>query len=488
MPYKHGTYGVITDSLATTNRTGETVAVYVGTAPIHLAAKYGQENLIHTPIKINSLVQAQNWLGHSDDFEKYTLCEAIAQHFDNAVGNVGPIYCINVFDPEDSAGEAKTESVTADGMSVLLTNEAIIPSTVTIADKSSDDYTVSYDFAKKGLVIRFAEPVSGTLSISYKEADPTGIKATDIIGTVSADNVSTGLQAVDLIYTKYNAVLNLLAAPGWSEQPAVYKAMIEKVQNLNGHWNGFVLADIPLVDAEKKAVDTIEKAITWKKKNGYNSKFSKVCWPMVLDNSGRKVHLSTVTQAKMMDIDLDNENIPFISPSNKVIDCTDTYFGATSKNQGYDQNQSNELNANGITTATWWGGAWKLWGGHTAAYEYGKEQDALEVFETNIRMAEYLTNRFQLDHADKIDAPMSIQLRNTILEEERDKLDYLKAIGALIGDDGTNFITFEPDEDGNEIMQGNFVFHCVATVAPQFKSGTVKVTYSDAGLVALYGE
>ena len=39
-------------------------------------------------------------LGYAQNWADFTLCEAFAQHFDNTVGNVGPIYVVNVLDPD----------------------------------------------------------------------------------------------------------------------------------------------------------------------------------------------------------------------------------------------------------------------------------------------------------------------------------------------------------------------------------------------------
>ena len=73
----------------------------------------------------------------------------------------------------------------------------------------------------------------------------------------------------------------------------MYSRLVKVAQKINGHWDAFVVADLPLQDG-KSAVDTIDKAIAWKDDNAYDSERSAVCWPQVSDYTGRVFHLSTL--------------------------------------------------------------------------------------------------------------------------------------------------------------------------------------------------
>ncbi len=130
------------------------------------------------------------------------------------------------------------------------------------------------------------------------------------------------------LYMRENAVPNILAAPGWSHIPAVYRALCSAAQKINGHWDAFVNADIPLTDNGTE-VDTIAKAKNWAEKNGYTSAISKVYWPQI--RNGEKVyHLSTVGSHTMLCVDGSHQGvpsgIPFETPSNKEIMATDHVF------------------------------------------------------------------------------------------------------------------------------------------------------------------
>lgn len=486
MAYKHGAYGEITESRVKSARQADVVAAYIGTAPINLIRGYKDKGLVNMPIKLTNMSDAQSNLGYSADWGSFTLCEAFAQHFDNTVGNVGPIYVVNVLDPDANARAEKTETeLTFSNQRAEFESSDIILDTFAIAEKAEGvDYKLTYNFAKGTVVVQLLKGEDASLQCSYKTVDASKVEETDIIGQTTEDGQYTGLHAMSLLYQYHNAVLNMLAAPGWSDKPAVYKAMVSTVQQLNGHWDGFVNADIPMKGDDGSPIDTIAKAIKWKTDHGYTSEFSKVYWPKVKDGSGRVFHLSTAGQATMLRVDLSHDGVPFESPSNKEIMATAQFFGADSKNRGFDQQTGNGLNEKGITTAVFWAGQWVLWGPHTAAYTYNGSMDARAIFDVNLRMLMYITNSFQLDHGTEIDSPMTPQDKDTILNFEKQKLDTLTGIDALIGSPSVEFL--ETENSITDMMNGDFVWHFAVTNTPPFKSGTARVTYTDEGFAAFF--
>ena len=254
-------------------------------------------------------------------------------------------------------------------------------------------------------------------------------------------------------------------------------------QSINGHWDGFVHADVPLEDKGTK-IDTLAKAQKWAIDNGYTSEFSKVYWPKIKDGSGRIFWLSTVGAATMQRVDLSHDGVPFESPSNKEIMATSQYFGEGSKSRGFDQETANKLNEKGITTACFWGGRWVLWGPHTAAYKYNGSMDARAIFDVNIRMLEHITNSFQKDHGTEIDSPMTPQDKDSVLNFEKEKLDTLLGIGALIGTPSVEFV--ESANPTSNMLNGDFVWDFSVTNTPPFKSGTARVCYTDEGFQSFF--
>ena len=488
MAYIHGAYGEISDSRVTEAAQADVVAAYIGTAPINLVRGYADKNLVNMPIKVANMSDAQSKLGYSEKWEDFTLCEAFAAHFDNTVGNVGPIYVVNVLDPDThKKAEKTTKELSFSNQRSEFESSDIILDTFAIADKVEGvDYSLEYNFAKGTVVVKLlGDAADATLQCSYNTVDASAVEESDIIGQTTEEGEYTGLFAMCLLYQYHNAVLNMLAAPGWSHIPAVYRAMCSTVQQLNGHWDGFVHADIPLEGADGAAINTLAKAIAWKAANGYTSERSKVYWPQIKDGSGRVFHLSTAGQVTMLRVDLGHDGVPFESPSNKEIMATAQYFGKDSKSRGFDQHTGNQLNEKGITTACFWGGQWVIWGPHTAAFAYNGGTDARAIFDSNVRMLMHITNSFQLDHGTEIDSPLTPQDRDTILNAEKEKLDTLTGIGALIGTPTVEFV--ESANPESNLMNGDFVWDFSATPVPPFKSGTARISYTDEGFAAFFG-
>lgn len=250
MAYKHGAYGEITSSKVVAASQSGTVLVYVGLAPVHLISGYSTAGVINKPVKLRNMNEVQKLVGYSDDWSKFGLCEAFAEHFNNTVGNSGPIYIINVLNPDTHRGSQVTlaaQDLTSGYL--YIESDTVILDTVRITGKVlGTDYTVSYDMAGGKVIIKAITTLSSNETITYYAIDVSVIDKDDIIGAVSEDGTVTGMQAIKLLYTQENVVPNILACPGWSEIPEIYQAMISLVQKINAHWDAFVVADIPIED------------------------------------------------------------------------------------------------------------------------------------------------------------------------------------------------------------------------------------------------
>ena len=108
MAYKHGVYGTRTASQAKSAPQTEEVVLYVGTAPVNLVRGFADKDLVNSPVKVTSLTDAYGQIGYSEDWENYSLNEAIDYHFNNTNHNIGPIYVINVLDPAVHKKAAQT--------------------------------------------------------------------------------------------------------------------------------------------------------------------------------------------------------------------------------------------------------------------------------------------------------------------------------------------------------------------------------------------
>lgn len=484
--YKHGTHGNFAESIGDSATQSGTVVVYVGVAPVNLVRGYAA--YVNAPVKLANYGAVKRYFGYSDNWSAFGLCEAFHLHFKNAAGNVGPIVAINVLDPDTHRKtDATTVNLTFANGRATIASDTIILDTLVLAEKvEGTDYTVDYDFTKGQVVIdSLGVKLTGTVVATYSEVDPAKIVETDIIGGVTQTGEYSGLGCLGLVYPELHLIPNLIVAPGWSHIPAVYEAMITAGMRINGHWDAFVYADMPL-EHGGNVVDTIEKAIQWRKDNGYIIERSKVFWPQTQDTADRALHVSCLAAWRTLLVDEGNYGMPMETPSNKPVPVAKQYFGASSTNRGFDQQGGNELNAAGITTVIYWGGQWVLWGPHTAAYQYGAITDNRNIFDNSIRMMMYVTNDFQQDWAMDIDSPMTRAMADTIKNREQEKADARAARGAFIG---RPVVRFDQTENPTgELVEGNFIWDFEGTPTPPWKSGTLRVAYTTAGFDSYFGE
>lgn len=466
--YTHGTYGVLKDAIIPGAEEPTTATVAVGTLPVHLLADSG--GLAGTPLAcVNA--NAKTAYGYCSDWASYTLCEVMQAFLGSADGNQGGLYLINVLDPEKHrAAEDTTEEVTfSNGRGYLADTDAIVATLKVEGDVAA---TASYDSSSERIAID-AAVADGQVAVTYRKADPSKVTASDVAAAVSA---------VEDIYPAHNVVPNLLIAPGWSDQRAVYEALVAEAQAIDGHFFGFVVADL---DASPET-GTIEKAIEWKAANAYDSKFSKVCWPRLADASGKVYHVSTLFAREMVRNDGLNEGVPFVTASNTAMDGAQVVLSDGATQVRMYEEDGNLLNAHGISTAIAWAGGIYLWGGHTAAYAFGVDNLALGIFDTNMRMLCYILNDFQTSFQAFVDRPMTVAMKDTILFAEQQKLNAWVAQGALLGDPTVSFQS--SSNDLTTLANGEFTFDMGVTPTPQAKTLRAVVAYTTEGLSAYFEE
>ena len=224
--YLYGAYGHIGETVAQSAVQAGTTPVYVGTAPVNLVRGFADAGVINEPIKLSNMVDAQRKLGYAADWGTFTLCEVMNAHFNNTLGNIGPIYVINVLDPSEGKhrkAEETTKQLSFTGGRAEFASGTIILDTLTIAKSEGGDYAegtdyaVDYNFTKGTVIITSLiddSPLTGTLTASFYEVDDTAIADEDIIGGVTASGEYSGLSSIALLYPEQFAVCNLIAAPG----------------------------------------------------------------------------------------------------------------------------------------------------------------------------------------------------------------------------------------------------------------------------------
>ena len=202
--YLHGAYGQINAVSAKVSDESQGAIVYVGTAPVHTVD--GGSSNVNVPVLIHNIDEARKIFGYSDDWASYTLCEAMAVHFDQNA--VGPLVMINVLDPATAKASTKTTvSKTPANGQVTFIDEDCILDTVEVksgqtAKVKGTDYTIAYDFSRKMVIIRDINGNLGTsaLTIEYYKVDASAVTSTDIIGTTDGAGENTGLYAIKDVY------------------------------------------------------------------------------------------------------------------------------------------------------------------------------------------------------------------------------------------------------------------------------------------------
>lgn len=493
--YKHGAYAKIQTVGARVADSSPSAIVYIGTAPVHKAALgAGETYPVNRPVLINNIAEARKYFGYSDDWTKYTLCEAMHVHFE--LNGIGPLVFINVLDPATHK-EASTKSVTATSATVYvedaedinlasLTVEQVVSGGTNVPLTLGTDYSAAYDEKNKRIVLKelIAGKLNGkSLALAYDTVKPGNVTAANIIGSTDGYGNNTGLYAVNSVYQLTGKLPAYIAAPGWAENPEVHEVMYAVSQKINGHWDAYMFVDLPV--AENSAAIVPSAIAAWKASHGYTKENETVFYPMALGTDDKYYHLSVLAAANFQKLLAEYDGIPWHTASNT--DCAiikRLYIpGTDDHNFLLDVEVINDkMNKNGIASAAFVGGRWAIWGCHSADYNQ-ESADSLNVSETNRMMLFYLSNDFQLRRSLNVDRPMTANDLYSIVSEEQTRLDALLNIGALThGDFSLNAVT----SDLSDILTGDFSFTFNITTWPLARSLTAVVNWTEDGFVTYY--
>lgn len=453
MAYFHGVRAseVPTSIVAPVSTTAGLPVVF-GTAPVHLTAD--PTKYVNKPVICYSWDEAVAALGYSDDWSKYTLCEAMYTEF--KLYAVKPIIFINVLDPDThkktvSAQEqalTKKEAILADA--VLLDTLVVKATAAGTAAEKDEDYTAAYDDDGRlhiNVTDDGALKDADKIYLSYDAVDPSKVKAADIIGGASQNGTSKGLELVDSIYTLFSMVPGMLAAPGWSEDPTVAAVMKAKALNINEVFRCIILTDI-----NTKQVKSYQDVNMWKNGNNYTGTNQIVCWPCVR-NGDMIFHLSTHIMGIIGVMDADNDDKPYQSPSNLSLQGTGLCLSDGTE-VDLTLAQANLLNSQGIVTGLNFSGGWKSWGDYTGAYP--GTTDVKDTFICVRRMFDWDYQTFILTYWPKVDQPLTKRLVKTIVDSEQIRMNGLVSMGYLLGAD-VKFL--ESENPTTDLLAGIFRIH-----------------------------
>lgn len=416
--YKHGAYvQEVSSSIAApiTNNTG--LHIIFGTAPINKAEE--PEKTVNQLIKAETYEEAVKKLGYSEDYENYTLCQAMDAYF--KLFAVGPVIFCNVLDPSKHKKENVEMEYDVINRQTVIDAEGILPDSLTVKSVGDVELVKDVDyvtsFTEKGnLIITLLTTGQGAdekvLKIKSASIDPELVTEDDVIGgTDILTGKETGLELVRRVYPKFNNFPGYIMAPGWSHKKNVAAVMAAKCKEINGVFRCECLIDIDTTIA-KKYTDC-EKI---KEENGILSESMIALWPMALAR-GRKFYYSAIYGAMSAKTDADNDSVPAVSPSNKLLNVDGAVL-ADGTEINLDQPEANTLNGQGIVTILNDGGM-RSWGNNTAAYPYITETKDRWI---NCRRAfSWWGNSFIVACRENVDSSANYRQIETIVDAENIK-------------------------------------------------------------------
>lgn len=204
----------------------------------------------------------------------------------------------------------------------------------------------------------------------------------------------------------------------------------------------------------------------------------------------KSIPLSIVLSATRAAQDASNtNNVPYRSIGNIRISCKGlcTVVDSTITKCSCKQYKMNDVVENGIISLVNKGNnVWYTWGDHTSAVTAGAVDDETYRFDSTVAVLYHILNRFVGKWQSTIDDPMTLMIRNCIINEEQDYLNGLLAIGSLVGHPKCEFKAI--DNTSDTIGLGQFYFTNIATFTPPTKYLELAMQYTDSGLSAYIEE
>jgi hypothetical protein len=448
--YKHGISTTRNSDISIEAVEAGRVQFVVGTAPVNLLDD--PAGAVNTPVLVSSRGDVKTSIGLCTDYANYTLMQSVLASF-MKIG-VTPVVMVNVLDPNNKkhitavAGEefaltngsttVEVEGILLDSLKVSSGESEGTADTDYVATFTADGYVtvaVTDDGAFKDAT---------TLTIAYTKLNPEGVTAEDIIGGVTEDGIRTGIELADEVYSRFGVIPDILAAPGFSQNPAVAAALEAKAELA-----GDLTSAIAVVDIESEETTKIEDVKEAKDKLGCFTRWTVLCWPKVL-MGGVEIYASAAIAAMLQYVTVNNNNVP-TSPDNKDIPIDGIYAGGKELHLTKRQ-VNNYLNAIGVLSFSYMNG-WKCWGNNTSAYP--DNTDPNNRFIKCVMVSNYLENRFKTEYLSTIGTDANYKVIDSVVS------NYNADLNALVPDylAGATVVFDKNENPMANILEGHFKFH-----------------------------
>lgn len=435
-------------SYASVTRGTVGIPFFIGAFPCHQGDGFkGVPQIAYT------FDEAKKAFGYSENWSKWNLCEAMYSQF--RVFAQGPAIFYNVFNPATHKQAVATAAFAVTNHIATVSADAIIDDDLEVKSGESvlvkgTDYDAYYDESK--LIIELLSAGSAysatSINIAFNEAKTSSITDNDIIAAI---------EKIEECKARFGIVPDLIAAPGYSKKSAIAAVMATKAAAINGLFKGKAVVDI---DTASTAADTYDDVATYKAANGYTDENMIVCWPLAKIND-KTFNMSTLICGKLSEIDADNDNVPYESPSNKSLPISGCVNAAGAEVLLSIQQADTVSYTAGVVTAINYDG-WVVWGNYTGCK--GVSTDVAKVFICTNRMMDYICNTFVNTYWAYLDRPLTRVLIDAVVNEFNSFLAGLTGEGKLYGGE----ISYVEDNNSTEnLIAGHFRLDCkVASPVP----------------------
>lgn len=292
--------------------------------------------------------------------------------------------------------------------------------------------------------------------------------------------LGTGIYAYEEMLRNAPSATNLVCLPSITDGE-ILAAMLALCKNADGLYASYLVYDLPLTDSELNASNYVVPATIVKNK-AISDMYSTAVWGQIRTSAGHDISGAAVRASLMAKADA-NYGVPARVGGNLEVPAIQGVVGLKGEEKvlaKIPRSSANELSADGICTVRRRGSIYVTWGDHTSAFAGGTVTDELARFENRIRMNAMLKNRWVMKYEPIIDSPLTLQMRNDIINAEQDYLNGLVATGALIGEPRCEFLAESNPID--DIVQGNFTWNIVVTETNPLKYMLARIAFSVAGL------
>jgi len=413
----------------------------------------------------------------------FTIPQALDAIYDQGAGTV---IVVNVLDPATHVTAVVSENFALDGDTAQLAHRAIKPGTLVVKNASgTTTYVENVDFTADYQNARITRKAGGTVTASqaltaaYTYLDPTKVTPADIIGTVNAAGVRTGLKALRDTYNTMGFFAKQIIAPGFCTQNSVAVEMIAM---------GEALDALALIDAPVGT--TFAQAIAGRGPSGAinfntSSEHAVLCYPhlKVYDTATNAERLEPYSQRLAGVIAArDIEKGFWWSPSNTEILGITGVERALSAMIDDPNSEVNALNEAGIVTVfNSFGTGLRVWGNRSAAFPTVTH---MKNFINVRRTGDVINESIRYFSLQYIDQPISQALIDSLVDSCNAYGRKLIGDGALLGFSAW----FDPARnEQTDLAAGHLLINYKYTPPPPLERLTFETEITSEYLVTLKG-